>query len=684
MPDLETDVRYIKGIGEARAKALAKLGISTLRDLVMNFPRTYEDRTQLKRIDELIAGDECCVMASVTGTPVLQHISKGRDMVRVRVSDGTGSMNITYFNQSYVRDRLIPGKTYVFYGRVGGRIGLPEMVNPVFEEETGRGATRTIVPVYRLTAGISQNMMSRAVAAGLAACGDLMPDSLPEDVRKKYSLSIARYAYEKIHFPGSAEDIEIARKRLIFEEFFVLSCALMTLREKRVANTGHPMKWDDMDEFFDALPFTPTGAQMRCINEALDDMERSVPMSRLIQGDVGSGKTMVAAACCYYAVMAGYQCAVMAPTEILAEQHANTLAAMLAPHDITVALLTGGMKAAQRRNLLTRLKSGEIDLVVGTHALISESVEYKNLGLVVADEQHRFGVEQRAALSRKGDAPHVLVMSATPIPRTLALIVYGDLDVSIIDELPPGRQKVDTFAVGEDMRQRIYAFIRKQVGEGRQVFIVCPEVEENEEAANDLKSVKEYAKELSESVFPDLKVALVHGKMKSADKEKTMAAFAAGEADILVATTVIEVGVDVPNATLMVVENADRFGLSQLHQLRGRVGRGKHKSYCILFNGSAGETAAQRLKAMCDTNDGFKIAEEDLRLRGPGDFFGNRQSGLPRMRIASFATDINLLRDAQSAAKDVLRADPELTERRNAGLKWSVDNIIEKNADGIN
>jgi len=685
MADLSTDIRYVKGVGEARAKYLNKLGLFTLRDLVMNFPRAYEDRSVVKQIDELIVGESVCVRATVATVPRVAHIRRGMDLVKLRVVDGRNHMEITFFNQSYVRDQLKLGEEYVFYGRVGGRIGMPEMVNPAFEHADRAGETTgRLVPVYKLTAGISQNMMRKAARQGIEACGDLMPDSLPEEIRREYQLAQARFSYENIHFPQDFESLELARRRLIFEELFVLSCALDMFRRERIVREGIVFKRYDADEFYSKLPFAPTGAQRRAVEEAFHDMEKGEPMSRLVQGDVGSGKTLVAAACCWNAVKNGCQAAFMAPTEILAEQHFATLSGMLEPHGVRTVLLTGGMTAASRRAALAKVKSGEADLVVGTHALISADVEYMKLGLVVADEQHRFGVQQRAALSDKGRSPHVLVMSATPIPRTLALIVYGDLAVSVLDELPPGRQKVDTFAVGENMRQRINAFIRKIVAAGNQVFIVCPAVEENEEQTDGLKTVKAYAKDLSENVFPDLTVGLVHGKLKQKEKNAVMSAFAAGEINILVATTVVEVGVDVPNAVLMVVENADRFGLSQLHQLRGRVGRGKDKSYCVLFEGGGGDRAIERLKVMCSTNDGFKIAEEDLRQRGPGDFFGSRQSGLPEMRIAGFATDINILKMAQEAAEKVMAADPKLTSPEHADLRRSIELLIEKNEGTLN
>lgn len=685
MTALDTDVRSIKGIGEERAKALNKLGITTLSELVSDFPRAYDDRSVIKETDELIVGESVCVVGTVATAPTLSHIRRGLDLVKLRVFDARGTMNVTFFNQSYVRNQLHPGESYVFYGRVGGKIGQPEMTNPIFEpEESARVRTGQIVPVYRLTAGLSQNMMINAVKQGLRACGDVLPDPLPNEIKREYQLAQSRFAYENIHFPQSYEALEIARNRLIFEEFFVLSCALERFRAKKTQKTGFAITPAKLDDFKAILPFTLTGAQERAINDIYADMAKPAPMSRLVQGDVGSGKTAVAAAACWNAVSGGYQAAFMAPTEILAEQHYETLGKLLTPLGVRTVLLTGGIGAKARRETLRAIESGEAQLIIGTHALISGDVQYAKLGLVVADEQHRFGVTQRAALTEKGESPHVLVMSATPIPRTLALIVYGDLDVSVLNELPPGRQKVDTFAVNESMRKRINAFIAKQIDAGRQVFIVCPAVEENtEEHTDELKNVKAYTKELK-TVFPQYNIGLIHGKMKPKEKNEIMTAFASGEVNILVATTVVEVGVDVPNATLMIVENADRFGLSQLHQLRGRVGRGKEKSYCVLFNSSGSDSARERLKAMCDTNDGFKIAEEDLRMRGPGDFFGSRQHGLPEMQIASFATDMELLKKAQTAAKNTLSADPELSDKEHAELKKAVLRLIEKNEGTLN
>lgn len=507
---------------------------------------------------------------------------------------------------------------------------------------------------------------------------------LPDEVRQAHKLCYVNYAYENIHFPASPEALEVARRRLVFEELFLLTCGLQLLRQRRRDVAGPACRRMSMEPFYRRLPFALTGAQRRAIADAVEDMVSGKPMNRLCQGDVGSGKTMVAAACIWFAVENGWQTALMAPTEILARQHYQGLAPLLARFSIRCALLTGSTRAKERREILAGLADGSIDLCIGTHALLTEDVQYQKLGLVVTDEQHRFGVNQRAALSQKAEDPHLLVLSATPIPRTLALVIYGDLDVSVIDELPPGRQKVDTFALGESYRPRVQAFIRKLAAAGQQIFIVCPLVGEADQIPDERKAVTAYAKQLQEQVFPDLRVAVLHGKMKPREKEKVMAAFAAGESDILVSTTVVEVGVDVPNATCMVVENADRFGLSQLHQLRGRVGRGKAKSYCILLSDSQNEETRARLKVMTQTNDGFRISQEDLRLRGPGDFFGQRQHGLPAMKIADLSCDMRLLDEAQTAARQLMERDPELTAPAHRPLRRRIRQLFDTNADMLN
>ena len=682
---LDESVRYVKGVGEAKAKSLEKLGITSLRSLVTYFPRSYEDRTAFKRIGELEPGEDVCVKAMVAARPVLSFVRKGMELVRLRAVDETGTLSITYFNQKYVRDQLVAGRTYVFYGRIGGTRSRPEMTNPVFEPDTGKlSVTGRIMPLYRLTAGVSQGLMAKVMAAGLKLCADALPDALPEEVRTEYELAQARFAYENIHFPDSAVHLEIARRRLVFEELYVLTCALARLRGSRRKEKSAPVAADALSGFTQTLPFALTGAQKRALSECAGDMSGRTPMSRLVQGDVGSGKTVVAAGCCWLCAKAGKQAAVMAPTEILARQHYATFSKLLEPLGVRVGLLTGGQTAAARRETLKRTEAGEVDVLVGTHALLSEGVTFRNLALAVVDEQHRFGVQQRSRLTEKGESPHVLVMSATPIPRTLALMIYGDLDVSVIDELPPGRKPVKTFAVNETMHERVYAFIRRQVEQGRQAYIVCPAVGDETLADDGRKAAVRYAQTLQEQKFPDLRVALVHGRMKPKEKESVMAAFAAGDIQILVATTVIEVGVDVPNASVMVVENADRFGLSQLHQLRGRVGRGSHESFCILFEGAGGETAKQRLEALCRTNDGFEIAEEDLKLRGPGDFFGDRQHGLPELKIADFAENMDILYVAQAAAQKTLAADPQLTAPEHRPLACAVEEMLTVSGGTMN
>ncbi len=648
MAKLSDPVTLLKGVGPTKAKQLSALGITTLQDLICHFPRAYEDRTRMLTISQLELDTPACFKAVVMNTPRTAHIRKGLDITRVQVADHTARLTLTFFNRKFTTDQLVYGKEYIFYGAISGDFGGYTMTSPTFETpESPPAATRCILPIYPLTAGLSNAAMRKAVLQALAIC-DPPGEILPPEVRTAYGILDAQRAYHAIHAPASMEEAALAKQRMVFEEFFVFSAGLSLMRAQRTQLRTAPYGNCALDRFYDRLPFPLTGAQARAIGEITADLSRGVPMNRLVQGDVGSGKTMVAAAAVVLCCQNGHQAAFMAPTEILAEQHAASLGKLLSPLGIKTVLLTGSMPQKEKKLARERIADGTAQLVIGTHALLSENTSFSDLSLVIADEQHRFGVKQRGSLAAKGSDPHLLVMSATPIPRTLALLMYGDLDVSIIDELPPGREPVDTFLVGETMRSRINAFIRKQVAEGHQCYVVCPAVAESD--AMDVKAAEVWADTLQKTVFPDLRIALLHGQMKGAQKEAVMASFAQGQADVLVATTVIEVGVDVPNATLMVIEDADRFGLSQLHQLRGRVGRGKAKSYCILTSHNKNQQTIARLKALCKTNDGFRIAEEDLSLRGPGDFFGSRQSGLPALQVASLSCDLQTLKQAQTAS----------------------------------
>ena len=648
MARLSDPVTVLKGIGPSKAKLFENLNIFTLRDLICHFPRGYEDRTVMTEIAALQPDVPACFKAVVMNTPRTAHIRKGLDMTKIQVADHSGRLNITFFNNKYAAEQLRYGSEYIFYGAVSGDFIGYNMTNPVFESPDSQPVTtRRILPIYPLTAGLTNAALLKAVRQALAIC-DPPAEILPEEIRTQYNILPAEAAYTAIHEPETLAQAEQAKKRLIFEEFFIFSAGLSLMRASRAGKKCAPYPNLNLEDFHKALPFTLTGAQSRAVEEILRDFSRGAPMNRLVQGDVGSGKTMVAAAAAYCAAKSGKQSALMAPTEILAEQHFASLQKLFEPLGITVGLLTGSMTPKQKRNIREQIELGLVQIAVGTHALLTDATRFSDLGLVIADEQHRFGVAQRSRLSEKGEDPHMLVMSATPIPRTLALLMYGDLDVSILDERPPGREEVDTFLVGESYRARINAFIRKHAAEGHQCFIVCPAVDENEDLG--IKAATVWADTLQQTVFPDLRISLLHGQMKGSEKEAAMAAFARGEADVMVATTVIEVGVDVPNATLMIIEDADRFGLSQLHQLRGRVGRGKAKSYCILTTHNRNPETLQRLKALCKTTDGFKIAEEDLKLRGPGDFFGSRQSGLPAFRVADLSFDLGTLKEAQSAS----------------------------------
>ena len=676
MADLNTDVRYIKGIGEQRAKALGKLGIATLGDLINWFPRRYEDRREIKPISQLIPGEPACVSAMIASEPKVSHIRKGMDLVKVRAVDDTGALDVTFFNQSWLKNQLRVGETYTFYGRAEGSLLRKSMASPIVEPEGRREHTGRIVPIYPLTAGISQLLLSRAIRQGLDSCADILPDCLPDGVRQAHQLCRVNYAYENIHFPEAPEALDIARRRLAFEELFFFAIGLKLLRSRRETVSVEPFQPVDMAPFYNALPFTLTDAQRRCVEEAIADMQSGRPMNRLCQGDVGSGKTMVAAACVYFCIKNGRQAALMAPTELLAEQHYRGLAPLLERLNIRCALLTGSTPKKQRQTLCDALAAGALPLVVGTHALMSEGVEFARLGLAVIDEQHRFGVRQRGALAEKAANPHLLVMSATPIPRTLGLLIYGDLDISILDELPPGRTPVKTRCITGKRRRDLYRFLDSEIDKGRQVYLVCPAIEDVPDGG--LNAVKTYYEDIAKTLLPDRRVGLMHGKLKPKEKAAVMEDFKAGRLDALVSTTVIEVGVDVPNASVMVIENAERYGLSALHQLRGRVGRGAAESWCFLVSDNTSEAVQKRLKFLCSTTDGFAVAQYDLETRGPGDFFGSRQHGLPTLQIADLMNDTRTLHAAQSEAAALLAADPLLESPAHALLAAQVQQMFDK------
>ncbi len=674
MPSLyRTPITSLNKIGARRAELFAKLGVKSVGDLINFYPRTYEDWSSVENIKNLEYGGTYCIKA-ILGSPISDHlISGGRILSKGSVYDETGTLEIVFFNNRYVSGMLRQGEEYFFYGKINADRYGAQMVSPTFSA-TSNGLQ--IHPIYKQTAGLNNKTISNAVKQALSLLPNTVNDPLPEQVRKTFGLCNLKQAVNNIHFPQDREQLEHARQRLIIEELVVLNLGMRNLGEQSRGVSGVKITHQYSREFEKFLPFNLTSAQQRAISECCEDMlTKSSPMNRLVQGDVGSGKTAVAASVCYTVVKNGFQAAFMAPTEILARQHFATFSKLLKNTDINVALLTGSLKETEKKQIRLGLASGEIDLVIGTHALITDKTEFKNLGVAVTDEQHRFGVAQRAKLLGKGEKPHLLVMSATPIPRTLGLMIFGDLDISIIDELPPSRKPVKTVAINSSQRKRIYDFIRKEVAQGRQAYVVCPLVEEGE--LDDVASAEEYAAELMLKEFPDISVGLVHGKMRSDDKERVMAKFASNEYSVLVATTVIEVGVDVPNASVIVVENAERFGLSQLHQLRGRVGRGESQSYCILISNNQSKTTMARLEVMCSTNNGFEIAERDLKMRGPGDFFGERQHGLPKLSIADFA-DTKSLELSQQIADYIMLTYKDIRCDELRLLKAKIDFMFER------
>ncbi len=676
---LEDHVRFVRGIGPKKAELLQKLGIETLADAIACYPRGYEDRTRITPVAQLVNGEKQCIHAIVGAQPSTAHIRKGMDVTRCKVFDSSGSLTLRFFNNRYAAAALEVGKEYAFYGKVQAEGRSDVMLAPEFEPVSRESRTGRILPVYPLTAGLSQKDLYRVTDAALQAVpGDYM-DFLPEAIRNRQKLPPLGDALSYIHRPQTMEQAQQARHRMVFEELFLLSCGMRFLRSGREGKQGARLRDLSLRAFYRALPFALTGAQQRAIEACTMDIAAGKPLRRLVQGDVGSGKTMVAAALCYLAANNGRQAAIMAPTELLAQQHMQTLGPLLQKLGISCGLLTGSLGTKKKREITQQIEDGTLSVAIGTHALLSDQVNFHDLAVAVVDEQHRFGVNQRASLTAKGENVHLLVMSATPIPRTLALLIYGDLDVSVIDELPPGRQKIKTYAVSEKTRPRIDRFIDNQCAEGGQVYVVCPLVEDSENM-DCVRNSAEHTAERLAKVLPHRTVGLVHGRTKAAEKEQIMSDFAAGSIDILVSTTVIEVGVNVPNATLMVVEDADCFGLSQLHQLRGRVGRGSRQSFCIFYGADRGAEARERLSTLVHTNDGFVIAQKDLEMRGAGDFFGTRQHGLPPMKMANLAGDTRLLEQARQEAEALLEQDPELEGQPL--LKAKVQKLFSQYGEG--
>lgn len=669
--DLQTkSIRDVKGVGESRLSLLKKLEINTILELLTYYPKDYEDRSRIKNIADLQDGELCSFEGIIVSNVNVARLRKGMTISKVSITDSTGKITAVWFNQQYIKNSLIIGTNYIFYGKVERKLNKLQIVNPVFEKIDNNLLKKSlkILPVYSSTRNLGQNLFRTIMQETLKILENVeLEDMLPEFIREEYNLADIMFSLKHIHFPESVYEKDKARYRLVFEELFMLQLGLLSYKSLASASRQGIIytKVDVLSQFLQSLPFQLTNAQQKVFKEVEQDMESKNVMNRLVQGDVGSGKTIIAVLALFKAVKCGYQGALMVPTEILAGQHYLSIKPLFEKFGVTVEILSSSQPKKQKQAVFDGLKNGSIGVVIGTHALIEDTVEFLRLGLVVTDEQHRFGVRQRSILAEKGLNPDVLVMTATPIPRTLALILYGDLDISIIDELPPGRKPIKTYSVNEGMRERINNFIREKVIEGRQVYIVCPLVEESEEI--DAASAIVTAEDISNNVFKDLKVGIIHGKLKSSEKELIMKSFVTGEISILVSTTIIEVGVNVPNASVMVIENAERFGLAQLHQLRGRVGRGGDQSYCVLFNQSHSKVSKERMKIMSQSNDGFVISEKDLEIRGPGEFFGTKQHGLPEMKIANLYKDMEILKLAQVCAKEMIKEDPGLM--RNIKLK---------------
>ena len=676
---LDTSIQYLTGVGPKRAALYQKLDIHTVRDLLYYFPRSYIDLTAPCDIAAMPLFEQCAVRARVVAKSAPQYIRRGMTLFRVKVADDSGSMVITFFNAKYAVEALKYDTEYIFYGRSGGTLTRREMASPSIYPADLPNA---LIPVYPLTQGLSSKMVGANISQALQLLGEELDDPIPDFIRQEYHLCHLQFALRNIHLPTDRESAEIARRRLIFEELLMLALSLRSVRDDTYTQTSYVCGKADLQPFFDQLPFTLTGAQQRAIDQVRQDLAKNTPMNRLVQGDVGSGKTMVAAAASYIAFQNHYMSALMAPTEILAQQHYHGLSKLLEPLGMRLGMLCGSMTAKEKRDIKERIALGMVDLVIGTHALISKDVDLPNLALVVTDEQHRFGVRQRASLSEKSNHPHTLVMSATPIPRTLALMIYGDLDVSSIDELPPNRQPVKTYVISSKIKERAYNFLKDHLDRGLQGYIVCPLVEAMETTPANLQNAEEYADKLARGPFQNYRVGVLHGKMRAKDREVIMQQFASGEIQLLVSTTVIEVGVDVPNAVIMMVENAERFGLSQLHQLRGRVGRGSVQSYCILISDTQNPDTKQRLQVLHQTNDGFKVAEYDLKARGPGDFLGKRQHGLPQLKIADLSSSMDTMEQVQQAAQQI--HEHPLSAGEKALLQQRIQHILSTVGTNLN